>query len=421
MNIYPSFDELISENFDIIVFYQKLFSDTYELYKKEEYYEILKIIDKNLFEKPHDSLMWAYKGYILHKLSYSDDGLFCADVSLNIDDANDFSWLLKSIILKSKQKVNESLICYKEFIVLKYHENISMKPVDVNINIIDLEINPNDNFNFSGQFRNIYSDKQSLLTENNLKKFEDNPLNDTQYYEILNKIVDTARKIFSDTINENFINFYSLSTYEKIMLITKSFVNVYYKSEGGELGEYTLNSIYLDDRLFDSNKINTLIHELSHHLLSEIFEQIMMQILDSEKTVIIEEFVSNFLFEDEYNLMDEYCAHAVEGRYTPHGYQKFSSFNAIYNSIYRKFNSDYVDLLIQLGNTFSKDILFIIQNFIDENLREDIYDQFKIDIKFAPDYEDIKQECRDVFKNEEKLDLINSILKENFERRCREV
>ena len=414
MKIYPLFDDILSNDFDIIDFYKNSFSNTYQLYKNEKYYELLKIIDQNLNEKPENALMWAYKGYILYKLSYFSDGFKCVEISLNINDLIDFTWLLKAIILKSNDKLNEALICYKEFVVLKYDADIDMTPVSVATKVIDIEVNPNPKYDFKGQYDNVYETKEELFSLSNVEKFKTNPISSYQYHDLLSRIIDTAREIFSQTIKNNFINFNSLSIVDKIIIITKSFVNVNYKSDGEELGEYTLNSIEIDDRLFDAYKITTILHELSHHLLAEIFEQMMMVILNSEKTEIIEEFVADFLFTDDYNLIDEYCAHAVEGRFTPHGYQNYASYNELNSRLAIRYNPNYINLLIQLGYTFSKDILLIIESFVTENLRQEIYQQFKEDITFKPDYEDIKNECRESLSENEKLNMTNSFLEEFF-------
>ena len=418
MKIYPLFDDILSDNFDILELYKNNFSNTIQLYKNEEYYEILRIIDKDLNKNYNNALMWSYKGYILYKLSYLDDALKCVDISLNIDDLIDFSWLLKAMILKRKDKLNESLICYKEFVVLKYNENINMDPMNIKKRIIDIDVNPNPKYDFKGQFDNVFQTEEELFNLANLEKFKINKINSYQYHEILNKIMDTAREIFTQTIKNNFINFNSLPIVDKIILITKSFVNVTYKSEGEELGEYTLNSITIDDRLYDVQKITTLIHELAHHLIAEIFEQLVMVKLNCEKTQIIEEFVSDFLFEQEYNLMDEYCAHTVEGRFTPHGYQKYSSFNNLFSSLSKKFSPSFIDLLVQVGNSLSKDILSILESFITDDLRQEISQQFQLDIQFQPDYEDIKVECKDVFSGADKIEILDMFLLEYFEKNC---
>ena len=60
-------------------------------------------------------------------------------------------------------------------------------------------------------------------------------------------------------------------------------------------------------------------------------------------------------------------------------------------------------------------IQYMPQDKLDD-LREEIYQQFKIDIKFRPDYEDIKLECREVFSDAEKIDNLNYFLMESFEK-----
>ena len=418
MKIYPLFDDVISNDFDLIEFYKNLFSDTYQLYKNEEYYEILKIIDKDLSENFHNALMWAYKGYILYKLSYIDDALRCVDISLNIDDLIDFAWLLKSMILKRNDKLDESLICYKEFVVLKYDADINMTHTPIK-RIIDIEVNPNPKYDFKGQFDNVFNSKEELFSLVNIENFKINQITTYQYNTLINNIIDTAREIFTETIKNNFINFNSLLILDKVILISKSFVDVSYKSEGEELGEYSLNSIVIDDRLFNAQRITTLLHELSHHLLAEIFEQYLMVKLNCEKTEVIEEFIADFLEEDEYYLLDEYCAHTVEGRFTPHGYQDYSSYNVLVSNLSKKFSPAFLDLLIQLGNTFSKDLLLILESFIDEGLRDEITQQFKNDINFKPGYQDISLECKEVFADYEKLDILDENLIEYFEKYAR--
>ena len=72
--------------------------------------------------------------------------------------------------------------------------------------------------------------------------------------------------------------------------------------------------------------ITTIIHELAHYLLTEILEQIMMKILNTNKTPLIESFVCLLLQEDLWFLLDEFCAHTVEGRFAPYNYQDYGSY-----------------------------------------------------------------------------------------------
>ena len=67
-----------------------------------------------------------------------------------------------------------------------------------------------------------------------------------------------------------------------------------------------------------------------------------------------------------------------------------------------------------VGNTFYKDLVDIIEPFIDYNLREEIKQQFKKDIPFRPDYRGISLEIRDTFDVNQLLNFINSILLMGF-------
>ena len=95
----------------------------------------------------------------------------------------------------------------------------------------------------------------------------------------------------------------SLTPLEKVLLFTKSFVEVDTKASGADLGNYACNKINLDDRLYTANQITTLIHELSHHLLAEIFEQSLMIIWDTDKTDEIESFVWYSLMFNDANIL----------------------------------------------------------------------------------------------------------------------
>ena len=122
----------------------------------------------------------------------------------------------------------------------------------------------------------------------NRQKLEGTLLTPQQYRSILNKIKLTSDTLLFKIFNENYVDFNSLNLFEKMLLFTNSFVDADYKSSGEELGLYYINKIYLDDRLYLPYQIITLIHELSHHLLAEIFEQSVMILLNTDKTDAVE-------------------------------------------------------------------------------------------------------------------------------------
>lgn len=199
------------------------------------------------------------------------------------------------------------------------------------------------------------------------------------------------------------------------MLFTKSFVDVDYKAGGADLGNYGFNKIHLDDRLDAANQITTLIHELSHHLLAEIFEQSAMIIFNTDKTNAIESYVGfSLMCADPSVLLNEYCAHTVEGRFTPHGYQNYGSFENILRRFDLNRDINLVRMCMMVGNTFSRDILGLIEPFIDYKLREEIKLQFKKDFNYPPNYQGISLEIKDTLEINQLLDFINFILLTGF-------
>jgi len=279
----------------------------------------------------------------------------------------------------------------------------------------NVEINPNDRYNFSGEFKNHLNNFQDIFTPENHYKLENVHLTSNQYRSILNKIKSASDDILNEIINENNIDFNSLSILEKILLFTKSFVDVDYKAAGADLGNYAFNKINLDDRLDTANQITTLIHELSHHLLAEIFEQAVMILFDTDKTDAVESYVGfSLMCANPSILLNEYCAHTVEGRFTPHGYQDYGSFENILQKFDPQRDKEIVSVCMMVGNTFCQDLLAIIEPFIDYNLREEIKEQFKKDFSYPPNYRGISLEIKNTLPINNLLEFINFILLTGF-------
>ena len=284
-----------------------------------------------------------------------------------------------------------------------------------NKTIWNLKVNPNEEFNLTGQFTNHLTEFRDIFTVENLYKLENTHLTPNQYNEILQRIKSTGYSILNRMIQENNINFNSLSAFEKVLLFTKSFVEVDYKAGGADLGNYAFNKINLDDRLDTANQITTLIHELAHHLFAEIFEQSTMVILDTDKTDAIESFIGfSLMYNAPSKLLNEYCAHTVQGRFTPHGYQNYGSFENILQQFDIEKDYNIIAMCMTVGNTFCHDLLNIIEPVIDYNVREEIKQQFKKDFNFPPNYRGISLEITDTLTKEQLMDFINFILVNGF-------
>lgn len=227
---------------------------------------------------------------------------------------------------------------------------------------------------------------EDMFTQKHKEQLNEIPLTNEIYELILNNIYETGKKSLKNK---------GSTALEKVADVVEAYAKWSYKSKGGELGFYSANNIKLDDRLNDSVQIATLIHELSHHLLAEIHEQILMYFWEVEKTYEIEVFVQYILASGTVHLMNEYCAHTVEGRFIPHGYQNYGSFNSILEEQKDELDHDTVVISLVLGNTIAEDIIHLLEHFIDEDLRHEIKQQYNKD-QLPPSYSQIGMETTDM-------------------------
>lgn len=105
--------------------------------------------------------------------------------------------------------------------------------------------------------------------------------------------------------------------------------------------------------------------------------------------------------------MNEYCAHTVEGRFIPYGYQNYGSFNALVENM--GFDKGALNEMIVLGNSFANEIIVYLEKYIDDNLRNEIKLQYKKDLN-NPTYESIFLETSECFSLTMKNQLLINVL-----------
>lgn len=270
-------------------------------------------------------------------------------------------------------------------------------------------------FLFKNDYINIkkYENFEDIFTNENLKSLDNLTLDG--YNTIIKNISDMGHyhlEKYYETIDRK-----NLTILDKIKAITLAYSEINYKSRGAELGSYSFNSINVDDRLDEANQISTLIHELSHHLFSEIFEQILMYLWECEKSDAIEALAWFTLIGSPLmKLTNEYCAHTCQGRFIPHGYQNYGSFNAILMEEFDpEKDQDAVGFSLIFGNSIAHDVLNILEDFIDYRLRDEIKEQFKRDFRYPPRYDQILLETNERLPDEIKIENMQSVLKGGFE------
>ena len=272
--------------------------------------------------------------------------------------------------------------------------------------IKDIQINYIKEMNYP----NDITDMEEFFTDKNMEKIVKCNISINDYKEILIKIINNSKSNLNNIINEYDLNFNKLKTKDKILLYAKSFTDTEYKSVGRLLGSYSFNRIRIDDRLPSPLIITSIIHELSHFLLEKILKEIVMKIICSNDTPLISAYVKILLEDNDLNyLLDEYCAHSVEGRFALYGFQDYSSFNYKLNQIADLYSSEDIEYTLILANTFAYDIKNIMEDFIDEDLREDIKDEF-LKLKEPPQYEQLELEIESRLEGDYFVEAIGILL-----------
>lgn len=247
-------------------------------------------------------------------------------------------------------------------------------------------------------------DYDTLFSQYNEELLLNAEISDEEYNQILSNIFARVE----------FMNIYGDSVKDKILSLASVFTQCTPKSRGYERGYIFLgNIIRYDDRLDDSVQIATIIHELAHYLLFSIIESLLCHIFKVKTSTVLQSFVWYFLTLPEFEIMNEYCAHTVEGRFIPYGYQNYGSFNVLVENT--TFDEESVKSMIKFGNSFANEIIVYLEKYIDDSLRQEIKLQYKMDLR-EPNYESILKESDDCFplnvKNDIILRLLYDILKE---------
>ena len=286
-------------------------------------------------------------------------------------------------------------------------------PPKRNIKIKDIKNKPNPYYNFK-KYPNNFVELDELLSNENIAKIEEFNFSQFQFDEIISNIIATHKSIFGMLIKGFDIDFDSLHISDKMLLYSKCFVKTDYKVGGGDLGHFELNEIHIDERLESALQISTIIHELSHFLFTEIFEQIVSTILNTNKTNMLESFVYYTLVKDDFNyLIDEYCAHTVEGRFVVLGYQDYGSYKLILNKFKKEHSDDLIDVANTIGNTFAGYIHSIMESFINDDLKEEIKGEFS-SLNVAKKYGELKYETDEFFMWDEFSQALKLILTNNI-------
>ncbi|WP_407421896.1 MrcB family domain-containing protein [Methanobrevibacter sp.] len=258
------------------------------------------------------------------------------------------------------------------------------------------------------------NDPQTLFTDKTIRFIQHSKITYDDYSEILAKIRDDYRKNLDKILEDHDLRLSHLTIKEKVLLLSKSFVKTGYKSVGRQLGNYSFDEIRVDDRPSDALIITSIIHELSHFLLEKILKELFMKILKTNDTPLISAFIKIMLEDNELNyIMDEFCAHTVEGRFALYGYQDYSSFKYKLDEISHLYSKDDIDYTLIVANSFAYDIKDILEDFLNEDLRAEIKEEFS-DISDDPDYDELDFEIETRLVDKDLMEEVKFILTGGF-------
>lgn len=208
-----------------------------------------------------------------------------------------------------------------------------------------------------------------LFNEYNENLLRNAEISDEEYVEMLSNIFKRVE----------YIGIYGNDIKDKILRLASVFTECKPKSRGYERGYIFFgNYICYDDRLDDSVQIATIIHELAHYLLFDIIENLLCRIFNVKTSSTLESFVWYFLTRPEFKIMNEYCAHTVEGRFIPYGHQNYGSFNELISQ--SDYDRNYLEEMVIFGNTFANEIIIYLEKYIDEDMRQEIKLQYRKDL-----------------------------------------
>ena len=260
------------------------------------------------------------------------------------------------------------------------------------------------------KYENNINDPEELFSDEAINLIIKCDITEDDYKEILQGITNNSGYLLSDIIKDNNIDLDELKIKERILLYAKSFTKTQYKSIGKLLGSYSFNEIKIDDRLPTPLIITSIIHELSHFLLEKILKEVMMKILNTNDTPLISSYVKILLEDNDLNyLLDEFCAHTVEGRFALYGFQDYASFKYKLDEISHLYSKEDIDYVLILANSFAYDIKDILEEYIGEDLREEIKDEF-LYLNDSPDYEPLDLEIESRLEGDDFTDALALIL-----------
>lgn len=204
-----------------------------------------------------------------------------------------------------------------------------------------------------------YKDFYELFSPQNQEILKNTPLTDTAYDTIIYSIIN---------IGEDYIQMLpEEASISNLFNITKPYVKIQYdnsKNFPAYLSYYSYNNILIKKSTHASLIPTAILHEFTHHLFNEIIKQSLMHMLNHEKNLLIESFAWYLTLENRYiELAGEFMAHKVQEYFLPDDFEGFTSVIKLLEDN-PHLDEERVKQALYFGNAISKDIIYILKNFI---------------------------------------------------------
>lgn len=204
-----------------------------------------------------------------------------------------------------------------------------------------------------------YKDFYELFSSKNQTILKNTKLTETAYDTILYNIINIGEDNIQLLPDEASIS--------NLFKITKPYVKILYdnsKDFPEYLSYYSYNNILIKKNTQASLIPTAILHEFSHHLFNEIIKQTLMHLLNHEKNLLIESFAWYVTLENKYiEITNEFIAHKIQEYFLPDDFEGFSSVIKLLEDN-PNLDEDKVKDALYFGNAISKDIIYILKNFI---------------------------------------------------------
>lgn len=233
---------------------------------------------------------------------------------------------------------------------------------------------------------------EEILTEENIKKITETDI-PLDFYEYL---LDSIVKRSEDTHLKD-----DLNVLEKILLICNNYVKIRNNDQIGTFGLYDYNTIVINPTYSKSLQSATLIKNLSIDIHLEILESFFMYIFNVKSNVYVRSFIDYCRYSSAFeNFIQKYYSSRVEAHFLPNEYDNYEDVEQLYFS--NIFEEKEFKKGLLLGNTYAQEIIKIFEKIFNEEIIEELAEQFKRDNEDKTDA--IRRfECDKVMTNEEMI------------------